>query len=133
RRNIAGIEITLNRREWSLAGRAIAAPAAGLDAHEIARRQPEALLLLYRSFFAGVPVDDREAAWLALLAALHAPGRKARAVEIGLQLARRQHAVALAESESAPEGAGAGGIRAQREFLEPDRQVGFLQLERDDA
>src|SRR5215510_7724915 len=133
RRNIAGIEIALDQLQRTLVGRAIAAPATGLDADEVSRRQPEALLLLDRSHRAGFAVDEREAARLALLPALHTPGRKARAVEVGLQLARREYPVALAKAEPASEFAGAAGSLAQRELLDPHRQIALLQFKRNDA
>src|SRR5437764_7911789 len=132
-RNVTGIEIALNEIERPLAGWPIATASACLDQDEIAGREPQALLLLDRSCLAGAAVDKREAAGLSFPAALHAPGRKARAVEVGLHLARPEHAVGLAASEPAPEGTGAAGIGSQREFLESRRQIGFLQLERDDA
>ena len=47
--------------------------------------------------------------------------------------AGRQYAVGLAEAQAAPEGAGAGGILAQRKLLDANRQHGLLQLERNDA
>src|SRR6202043_4021707 len=82
---------------------------------------------------AGASARQREPSRLRLPAALHAPGRELGAVEVGLHHAGRQYAIRLAEPQAAPEGAGAGGILPQREFLDPDRQRGLLQLERDDA
>src|SRR5882757_8116594 len=132
-RNISCIEIALDQPQHALGRRAIAAAATGLDADEIACRQPDAFLLLDRSHRAGLAIDDREAAGLALLAALRAPGRKARAVEVGLQLAGRENAVALAEAEPTAEFAGAAGILPQRKLLDPYRQIALLQFKRNDA
>src|SRR5262245_59867687 len=110
----------------------MAAATAGLDADNVACFEAKALLLLDRARRASVATHHREASGLALAAALHAPGREAGAVEIGLQLAGSEHAIGLAETEPAAELAGAAGILAQREFLDSHRQVGLLQLQGND-
>src|SRR4051812_15787463 len=84
RRNISCIKIALDQLQRTFGWRPVAA-ATSFDADQISRRQPEGFLLLDRSHGAGFAIDDREAAGPALVAALHPPGRKACAVEVGLQ------------------------------------------------
>src|SRR5690348_2332225 len=78
RRNIAGVEITLDQLQRAFGRRSIATAATRLHADEITRRELEAFLFLDRSHGGGFAIDDREAAGPAFLAALYAPRRKTR-------------------------------------------------------
>src|SRR3954453_10789200 len=110
----------------------MAAAAAGLDAHAVARAEPEALLLFNRPFRT-ITASEREASRPPFASALCAPGWKARAVEIGLQRARLQHAVGFAEAQAAAKFSRARRILPQRKLLKAHRKIRLLQLKRNDA
>src|ERR1051326_1583216 len=108
-RNVAGVEIALNEIQRALVRRTITAAAAGLDADDVAGLEAAVVFLVGRELLAGCAAHDDEAARLCRLAAVDAPRRANRAVEIGAQKARRQNAVCLAKAEPAAEFAGAPG------------------------
>src|SRR5262249_11034380 len=130
--DIAAVEVALVQRERTLRRRAIAAATTGLDGHEIAGLEPIGAFLLDALLVGRSGFGQHEAARLRLLAALYTPGRELGAVEIGAEQARPQDAIALSESQPSAEFAGAGGVFAQRELLDPERHQRLLQLQRDD-
>src|SRR5262249_50885285 len=83
-RNITGIEVALDQIECALRRRAITAAAASLHTNKIAGRERKTLLLFDRASRAGLAAPKGEPSRLSLRSPLHAPGRKPRAVEIGL-------------------------------------------------
>src|SRR5262249_26274293 len=133
RRDVAGIEIALDERERPLGRRPVATATTGLDTDEIAGLQLIGVFLLDAALLRLAGLHECKPPRLALLAALHAPGRIFGAVEIGAKQARPQDAIDLAEAHAAAELAGAAGILAQRKLLDAERHQRFLQLERDDA
>src|SRR5262249_55508602 len=106
----------------------MAAAAACLDANEVARFEPEGILLLDRLRVGRAPLGQRKAAGFAFAPSLCPPGRAFGAVQIGTEKAWAGDPVSFAKPHAATEFAGAARILAQGKFLDAKRHQGFLEF-----
>src|ERR1700694_67323 len=97
--DVAGVEVALNEIERTFGRWPVTAATAGLDADQVAGSEAIGVLLVGADLPARCGLHDRDAPGLGLLAALHAPWRAQRAIEIGAEVARRHDAVGLAEAQ----------------------------------